>query len=70
VTAIHAVVKSFTSRAEGVDHILYMDNFFSTPRLFDVLHTRAITYCGIVRQNFKGTVVGGFGRTSSMCTYA
>jgi hypothetical protein len=51
-------VKSFTSRAEGVGHILYMDNFFSTPHLFDVLHTRPITYCEIVRQNFKGTVGG------------
>jgi hypothetical protein len=59
VTTIHAVVKSFTSRAEGVGHILYMDNFFSTPHLFDDLHMRAVNHCGIVRQNFKG-MPGGF----------
>jgi hypothetical protein len=59
VIARHAVVKSFTSRAEGAGHILYMDNIFSAPHLFDDLHMRAVNYCGTVRQNFKG-MLGGF----------
>jgi hypothetical protein len=58
VATIHAVVKSFTSRAEGAGHILYVDNFFSTPHLFDDLHMRTVNYCGTVRQNFK-EMLGG-----------
>jgi hypothetical protein len=54
VTTIQAIVKSFTSRAEGVGHIPYMDNFFSTPHLFDNLHMRAVNYCGIVGRILKG----------------
>lgn len=53
VATIHAVVKSSTSRAEGAGHILYVDNFFSSQHLFDDLHTKVVTYCGTVRQNFK-----------------
>jgi hypothetical protein len=43
---MHAVLKIFTWRAEGVGHTLYMDNFVSTPHLFDDLHMRAVNYCG------------------------
>jgi hypothetical protein len=31
-----------------------MGNFFSSPYLFDDLHTGAISCCGNVRQNYKG----------------
>jgi len=37
MTATHAVVRLLTSRVEGVGHKLFMDNFFSSPRLFDDL---------------------------------
>jgi hypothetical protein len=39
IRTTHATVGSPTSRAEGVDHKLHMDNFFSSPNLFDDLHT-------------------------------
>jgi hypothetical protein len=34
-------------------HKLYMDNYFSSPRLFDDLHNRRIGFCGTVRHNRK-----------------
>jgi hypothetical protein len=37
VTAIHATVKHLTYRVEGLGHKIFMDNFFSSPRLFDDL---------------------------------
>jgi hypothetical protein len=32
---------------------MYMDNYFSSPRLFDDLHNRRIGSCGTVRHNRK-----------------
>ena len=37
VTATHATVTELTRKIEGCGHKLYMDNFFSSPELFDVL---------------------------------
>jgi sorbitol-specific phosphotransferase system component IIBC len=54
ITVTHATMKSLTSRVETVGHKLYMDNFFSSPALFNDLHTRDINCCGTVRQNLKG----------------
>jgi hypothetical protein len=54
LTAAHAAVRSLAKRVEGVGHKLYMDSFFSSPDLFDDLHTRGINCCGTVRQNRKG----------------
>jgi hypothetical protein len=36
-----------------------MDNFFSSPDVFDDLHTRDINCCGTVRQNHEG-MLGSF----------
>ncbi|PNF43126.1 hypothetical protein B7P43_G18025 [Cryptotermes secundus] len=54
VTATHATVRDLCRRIEGVGHKLYMDNFFSSPDLFDELMTKKITCCGTVRPNRKG----------------
>jgi hypothetical protein len=53
MTATHATVRSMTITVRRVGHILFIDNFFSPPDLFDSLHTRAINCCGAVRQNHK-----------------
>jgi hypothetical protein len=52
--ATHATVSSLTRRVEGVNYKFYIGNFFSSPDLFDDLHTRVINCCGTVRQNCKG----------------
>jgi hypothetical protein len=35
MTATHATVRNLVNRVEGVGHELFMDNFFSSPALFD-----------------------------------
>ena len=35
MTATHSTVRHLTGRVEGLGHKLFMDNFFSMPRLFD-----------------------------------
>jgi hypothetical protein len=47
-------VAGLTRRVENVGHKLYMDNFFSSPDLFDNLYIRKINCCGTVRLNRKG----------------
>jgi len=51
MTATHAMVRCLTSRVEGLGHKICMDNFFSSPRLFDDLDRHKINSCGIVRPN-------------------
>jgi hypothetical protein len=48
MTATHATVRHVTCRVEGLGHKIFMDNFFSSPRLFDDLHS-----CGTVWPNRK-----------------
>jgi hypothetical protein len=49
MTATHATVRHLTCRVEGLGHKLFMDNFFSSPRLYDDLEKRKINSCGTVR---------------------
>ena len=53
MTATHVTVRHLTCRVEGLGHKLFMDNFFSSPRLFDDLLRRKIHSCGTVRPNRK-----------------
>jgi len=53
MTATHATVRHLTYRFEGLGHKLFMDNSFSSPRLFDNLLRCKIHSCGTVRPNRK-----------------
>ena len=48
VTATHVTVTELTRKIEGRGHKLYMDNFFSSPKLFDDLLKKQIYCCGTV----------------------
>ena len=54
LTATHATVSELTENIQGRCHKLYMDNYFSSPNLFDDLATKQIYCCGTVRPNRKG----------------
>jgi hypothetical protein len=54
MTTTHATVTGLTTRIENFGHKFYMDNFFSSPDLFDDLHTKAKNCCGTVTPNRKG----------------
>jgi hypothetical protein len=54
LTATHATVTELTRKIEGFGHKLYMDNFFSSPELFEDLATKQIYCCGTVRPNRGG----------------
>jgi len=54
VTATHATVTELTSKIEGRGHNLCMDNFFSSPELFDDLVKKQSYCCGTVRLNRRG----------------
>ncbi|KAL6417032.1 hypothetical protein ACFW04_014740 [Cataglyphis niger] len=41
----------------GKGHTLYVDNFYSSPTLFNLLHTNATNACGTVKQRRKGMPV-------------
>jgi len=51
MTATHATVRHLTSRVEGLGHKIFMDNFFSSPRLFDDLDRHKINSCRTVWPN-------------------
>ena len=51
MTATHTAVGHLTSRIESLGHKIFMDNFFSSPRLFDDLVRHKINSCGTVRPN-------------------
>jgi hypothetical protein len=50
-TVTHATVTGLTSRIENVEHKLYIYNLFSSPDLFDNLHSETMNCCGTVRPN-------------------
>ena len=49
LTATHATVTNLTRSVEGFGNKLYMDNFFSSPELFDDLSRKKISCCGTLR---------------------
>jgi len=51
MTATHETVRHLTNRVEGSRHKIFMDSFFSPPRLFDDLDICKINSCGTVRPN-------------------
>jgi len=53
MTTTHATVRHLTRRVEGLGHKLFMDNFFSSPRLFGDLDGHKINSCGTVWPNRK-----------------
>ena len=53
MTAAHTTVRRLTRRFEGLGHKLFMNNFFSSPRLFDDLDRHKINSCGTVWPNRK-----------------
>ena len=53
MTAMHATVRLLTSRVEGLGHNIFLDNLFSSPRLFDDLDRRKINSCRTFRPNRK-----------------
>jgi len=53
MTVTHATVRHWTSRVEGLGYKIFMDNFLSTPRLFDDLDRCKINSCRTVRPNRK-----------------
>ena len=54
LTATHVTVSDLTRKIQGRGHKLYMDNYFSSPDLYDDLATKQIYCCGTVRPNRKG----------------
>jgi hypothetical protein len=52
--AAHVAVLSLTGRVEGVTLKLFMNNFPSSPDLFDGLHKRALYVVDISNKVIKG----------------
>ena len=50
MTATRATVRHLTSRVEGLGHKIFMDNFFSSSRLFDDLDRYKIVMCDSTAQ--------------------
>jgi hypothetical protein len=48
-----ATETELTRKVGGLGHKLYMDNFFSSPELFNVLAKTKVNCCGGVRINRK-----------------
>lgn len=53
LTDTHAMGRDLCRSVQGVGHKLYMDNFFSSPDLFDDLTRKKISSCRTVRPNHK-----------------
>ena len=54
LTATHTTVTNLTRGVEVFGLKLYVDNFFSSPELFDDLAQKKISCCGTVRLHRKG----------------
>jgi len=54
LTVTHVTVTELTRKVEGHSHKLYIDNFFSSPALFDDLAKKQLYCCDTVRANRRG----------------
>ena len=54
LTETHARVSELIKKIQVRGHKLYMDNYFSSPDLFDDLTMKQIYCCGTVSPNRKG----------------
>jgi hypothetical protein len=45
ITATHRIVLQVVQRVEGLGHKIFMDNYFTSPALFDDLFQRKINVC-------------------------
>jgi len=51
ITATHRTVLQVIQRVEGLGHKIFMDNYFTSPALFDDLFQQKINACGTVRHD-------------------
>jgi hypothetical protein len=54
LTAARAIVTELTRKVEGHGHKLYVNDFFSSPALFDDLAKKKVNCCGAVKPNRRG----------------
>lgn len=54
ITPTHGSMLELVHKVEGVGHKIFMDNYFTSPKLFNDLLSRKINACGTVRHNRKG----------------
>ena len=48
ITVTHGIVLQVIRRVEGLGHKVFMDNYFTSPALFEDLFQRKINACGKV----------------------
>ena len=54
IAATHGTVLQLIRRVEGLGHKIFMDNYFTSPPLFDDLFQRKISVCGTVCLDRRG----------------
>jgi hypothetical protein len=54
ITAMHGTVLQLIRRVEGLGCKIFVDNYFTSPTLFDDLFQREINACGTVRPDRRG----------------
>jgi hypothetical protein len=54
LTVARAAVTELTRKIEGHAHKFYMDNFLSSPELFNYMTKKKLNCCGTLRLNRKG----------------
>jgi hypothetical protein len=54
ISPTHGAVLELVCKVEGVGHKIFMDNYFTSPKLFTDLLSRKISACGTVRHNRRG----------------
>lgn len=57
IGTIHERIIRLLAVVSGQGHCIYMDNLFTTPKLFDELWTKGVNACGTWRRNFQVPMV-------------